>query len=180
LFILAVGVCRSRTRPAACARELGDDECLAVSGVEPDSQITGKLDVLVLVAADRDPVRAVQQYVCSHQTWVGEQRRPGHRFAGSLLLVLHHAGELAHVGSALQQVGELDVGGDRRLDEDRVLGQARRQKQQSRLPRQGRQLSRVMLGRHGVQVGHEVEPGFAGLFGKAAQRPEVVAKGRTP
>ena len=104
--------------------ELGYDKRAAVGAVETDRQVTRQFHVLVLVAANRDPVGAVKQDVGGHEARVGEQRTPGHRLAPSLFLVLHHAGELADVRSALQQVGQLGVGGHGRLDEHRLLRQA--------------------------------------------------------
>src|ERR1035437_2404325 len=50
--------------------ERGHDERLTVGGVEPDRQVAGQFHVLVLVAADGDPVGAVQQHIGGHEAWV--------------------------------------------------------------------------------------------------------------
>src|SRR5665647_3193656 len=133
---------------------------------------------ILLYGANRDPVGAVQQDVGGHEARVGEERVPGHRLAPSFLLVLHHACELADVRRALQQIGQLGVGGHGRLDEHRLVRQASCQQQQRCLAGQGSEPSRVVPRRHGMQVGHKVEPGLVGRFGEAAQCPEIVAQGQ--
>lgn len=154
--------------------QLGDDERLAVLAVEPERDVAGQLDVLVLVPADGHALGAVQQDVGGHQARVGEQRGPGHR-APALLLVLDHPGQLADVRRALQQVRELGVRRDVGLDEHRPGRDTRGEHQRRALPGERREPPRIVFGGHRVQVGDEVEPV---RVGEPAERAEVVAEGQ--
>ncbi|MBG9885107.1 hypothetical protein ABE10_00605, partial [Bacillus toyonensis] len=75
-------------------------------------EVAGQLDVLLLVVADRNDLRLVQQDVGGHQHGVGEQAHRGRVGAVALRLVLElgHASGLAEAGDRAEDPGELRVG----------------------------------------------------------------------
>lgn len=99
-----------------------DLEHVAVDVVEAGGHIAAELDVLLLVAADGDVVRLVEQNVRRHQCGVGEQTAVDVLCVlGALVLELRHARELTEHGVAVEHPAELRVRGDMALDKERVL-----------------------------------------------------------
>ena len=88
------------------------------TGVEALGEVAGQLEVLALVLADRDGVRAVQEDVGGLQHGVGEQAD----VAAALLLELRHARRLAEPGQAAEDPAELDVLGHVALREQHAAG----------------------------------------------------------
>ncbi len=74
LDILLVGFLEvHHPRAGGGDHRLGDHEGFAEASVEPLRDVTGQLDVLALVVADRHPIRVVQEDVGGLQRRVGEQ-----------------------------------------------------------------------------------------------------------
>ena len=91
--------------------------------VDPDGQIPGQLDVLLLVVAHGHHVDVVEQDVRRHQHRIGEKAGSHRLLALALGLELGHPEELAGVGAAVEDPAQLGVGRDRRLYEhDGLLG----------------------------------------------------------
>src|SRR5229473_1564353 len=99
---------------------LGEREEVAlVAPVEGSGDVAGQLDMLLLVFADRDMRRLVQEDVCRHQHRIAIEAEPGHlALLGGLLLELGHPVEPAKRGQAAEQPGELGMGADHALVED--------------------------------------------------------------
>jgi hypothetical protein len=98
---------------------------VAVACVEPGRDLTSQLHVLALVLADGDLVGVVEEDVGGHQDRVGQQRGPDLLLATRFLLELEHPPGLAVAGDALQQVVQLGVLGDVRLDMNRQASGSR-------------------------------------------------------
>ena len=78
--------------------------------------------MLLLVAADGNVVRLIEQNVRRHQGGVGEQAAVDVLGVfGALVLKLRHTRELAEHGVAVEHPAELGVRGHMALDEERVL-----------------------------------------------------------
>ena len=83
--------------------------------------VTGQLQMLLLVLADGDVRRPVEQDVGRHQVRIGEQS-DGRILAvlSGFLLELRHAVQPPHPGDTVEDPGELGVAGDLALVEDDV------------------------------------------------------------
>lgn len=133
----------------------------SVGRVEPLREGPGELDVLALVVADGHVRGAVEQDVGSHQHRIGVEGSASHRPTAALLLELGHPVQLAHVGGALQQVGELRVRRHPTLLEQRRVRRVEpaRQHQGPHLGDESPQGGGVVCGGHRMQVGDPEETG---------------------
>ena len=148
--------------------------------VEADGDVPGDLHVLALVLADGDLLGVVEEDVRGLQRRVGQQAgRDEAALLGRLLLVLHHALQLADRDRALHDPAQLGVLGHVALDEDGGDVGVEADRVQRR-----RQLERLLaddpglLGHgQGVEVDDPVE-GVARVLpdDPVPQRAEVVAE----
>ena len=140
---------------------LGQPEGLLVAVVEPLGEVAGELEVLALVLADGHVVRPVEQDVGCLEDRVGEQADTGRPLPrlGRLVLELGHPPGLADAGNALEHPGQLGMGRDLALHEDRRPGgvDAHGQELGGRAERALAQHGRVLLDGDGVLVGDEEE-----------------------
>jgi hypothetical protein len=91
-------------------RGFGQDEHVAVGCVEALREVARQLDVLLLIFADRNVRRAIEQDVGCHQHRIREES--GANFAAlrfGFFLELRHALQLAHRRDARQIPGQLAV-----------------------------------------------------------------------
>ena len=87
--------------------------------VELLGDVARKLEVLLLVLADRHVRGVIEQNVGGHQIGIGEQSDRGVlAVLARLLLELGHPVEPAEPGDAIEHPGELGVTGDLALNED--------------------------------------------------------------
>ena len=136
--------------------------------------------MLLLVAADGDVVRLVEQDVRRHQCGVGEQTAVDVLgVLGALVLELRHARELAEHGVAIEHPAELRVRGHMALDKERVLFRVKAAGNVLRELLNGApaQVGGVLAHGDRVQVGHEIIAvkdlgAFAPVFDRAQIRPE--------
>ena len=83
----------------------------AVNAVEAFRNIAGKLKVLLLIRANRDKLRLIQQNIGGHQAGIGEQSGVDvFRMLGGFILELRHAGKFAELGVAVENPCQLGVG----------------------------------------------------------------------
>ncbi len=158
-----------------------DHERVAESVVEPDRDITGDLDVLTLIVADRDLVGAVQHDVGRLQGRIGEQagRDEVALALGGLLFELGHPAQFAERHRALHHPTELRVFGDVALHEHGChLGVEPDRKQHRRQVQRGFTEYAWLLGdRERVQVDDAVKDVLVVLVGHpVAKRTEVIAQ----
>ena len=87
--------------------------------VELGGDVAGKLEMLLLVLADRDMGGEIGEDVGGHQVRIGEQPDAGVlAVLAGLFLELGHAVQPAHAGDAVEHPGELGMGVDLALVED--------------------------------------------------------------
>jgi hypothetical protein len=155
------------------------DERVAVAGVEPNGQVSGQLDVLPLIVADRHLLGVVQEDVGRLQRRVREQAGGDEVGLIGLVLELRHAAQLAEAGRALHDPAQLGVLGHVALGEQRHdLGvEAGRDEDLRELEDLRPQLGRVLRDRDGVQVDDAVNGVVVVLFlDPAPDRTQVVAE----
>ncbi len=122
--------------------------------------VARQLEMLLLVLADRNVGRAVDQDVGRHQVRIDVQTDRGVlAVLAGLLLELRHAVEPAHARDAVEHPGELGVLGHLALVEDDVLVRvdAAGDEGGGHLARRLRQLGRILPDRDGVQVDHAID-----------------------
>src|ERR1017187_4297698 len=105
-------------RPNGGKAGAGDDEGVAVQGVEALGDVAGELEVLGLVFADRDNAGLVEQDVGGHEDRILKQAIADGFLFGGLNLVLGHALQPADRGDTGEHPGELGVGWDGGLYHD--------------------------------------------------------------
>ena len=136
--------------------------------------------MLLLVAADGNVVRLIEQNVRRHQGGVGEQAAVDVLGVfGALVLKLRHTRELAEHGVAVEHPAELGVRGHMALDEERVLFRVETAGDVLRelLDGAAAQVGGVLPHGDRVQVGHEIIAvkdlgALAPVFDRAQIRPE--------
>ncbi len=178
--ILAVGFWRSMMRaPTGGNVALGTTNVSPKRCVEPDRHVTGELEVLALVVADRHLVGVVQEDVGHHQDRVVEQAGRDGLLAFALVLELGHPPQLAEGCDAVEEPGQLGVRGHVALHEQHAPGrvEARRHQQDRGLSCARAELGGGVRHRHRVEVDDAVDRVLAVLLGRpAAHRAEVVAE----
>ena len=164
-----------------CNDRLRDRKCALMDLVESHCNVAAKLDVLLLVNADRNNIGLIEKNVCRHEYGVGEKTCVDVvRMLGTLILKLRHAGKLTVHGEAVEDPGKLRVRGHVRLHVERVLfgvKTARHVKRQ-RFVGATAQLGGVLTYRDRMLVHDAVEALIrVGVGGEIADRAQIVANG---
>ena len=82
---------------------------IAVFIVDANRQVARQLDVLLLVIADRNDIRIVQENIRRHQNRISQKPRADGFLTLTLCLELRHAEQLACVRAAVQNPAKLRV-----------------------------------------------------------------------
>ena len=170
--------------PAADFAEvsLGHGENVAVNAVETLGNVPGQLQMLLLVGSDGHQISLIKQNVRRHQDGIVEQTRVDVvRVLGAFVLVLGHAGKLAHVGKAVQNPRQLRMAADMALTVDDVLlrVQTAGNVGGGHFQTAAAQLGRILPNGDGVHIHHAVDAVVVVLQkGEIPQRADVVADGQ--
>ena len=160
LDILALPSRRDMIRAAVspiCGSGNGEQVDVVV-GVELEGDVAHQLDMLLLVLADRDVGRLVEQDVGGLQDRVGvEADADALAVLARFLLELGHPVEPAHPRRAGEQPGHFGMGGDARLvEQQRLVGiDAAGDQGGGHAVDVGAQLGRVVVDGDRVQIGEE-------------------------
>lgn len=100
----------------ACGGEF--EGIFAVGEVDFAGDVAGDFEVLFLVFADGDDVAVVDEDVCGHEDWVGEEACAGGEAACGFVFVAVGVFEHGHGGGAGEDPGEFGVFGDVALAEE--------------------------------------------------------------
>ena len=180
---LAGGLLQAHDAAAHLAEvALGHGENIAVNAVEALGNVPGQLQMLLLIRADGHQIGLIEQNIRRHQHGVIKQARVDVvRVLGALVLVLGHAGKLAHIGEAVQDPGQLCVAADMALAVDDVfLGiQTTGDVGGGHFQTAAAQLGGILPHGDGVHVHHAVDAVVVVLQkGEVPQRADVVADGQ--
>ena len=138
--------------------------------------------MLLLVRADGNEVRLVQQDVRGHQDRIGEEAGVDVvRVLGGLVLELRHAVQFAHVGETVQDPGQFGMGADMALAVEDGLFRidTAGQVQRCQLQAAAAEIRRILAHGDGVLVHDAVDAVILVLQGgEAAQRADIVAQGQ--
>ena len=148
--------------------------------VELLRDVARQLQMLLLVVADRDVGRAVDEDVGGHQDGIVEEPdRRGLAVLARLLLELGHPIEPAEPGDAIEDPGEFRVLGDPALVENDIGLRIDAAGEKGRGHLAGRALKLLGLVRqgHGVQVDDAIDARMSRLHGdEALDRAEIIAE----
>jgi hypothetical protein len=153
---------------------------LTVIAIEPNREIAGQLQVLLLVFAHRHQVGLIEQNVRRHQDRIIEQPDADvFLLFARLVLELRHALELGHARHPVKQPGQFRVGRNIRLHKNRrhVGIDADGDIDARQFTCLGRQDFRILREGDGVQV-HDAEKTLVIVLQRdpVAQRAQVISQ----
>ena len=89
---------------------------MSIIAIETNREVAGKLEMLLLIFADRNQIGLIEQYIRGHQHRIIEEADEDVLFLlAGLIFELRHAFQLGHARDAVKQPRQLSVRGHIRL-----------------------------------------------------------------